>query len=59
MKEEKPRSRVMPRSLLWGCLSRAAVERVVDRAATAHAPGENEGVSAGYHVHSAPCCCVE
>ena len=25
----------MPRSLLWGCLSRAAVESFVDRAATA------------------------
>ena len=33
--DEKPRSRVMPRSLLWGCLSRAAVESFVDRAATA------------------------
>lgn len=32
--EENPRSRVMPRSLDCGCLSRAAVERVVDRAAT-------------------------
>jgi len=35
MKEEKPKSSVMPRSLLCGCLSKAAVERVVDRAATA------------------------
>lgn len=33
--EEKPRSSVMPLSLLCGFLSRAAVERVVDKAATA------------------------
>ena len=33
--EEKPRSSVMPRSLLCGCLSSAAVDRVVDSAATA------------------------
>lgn len=33
--EEKPRSSVMPLSLLCGCLSSAAVDRVVDRAATA------------------------
>lgn len=32
---EKPRSRVMPRSLLWGCLSSAAVDSCVDSAATA------------------------
>ncbi len=32
---EKPRSSVIPRSLLWGCLSRAAVDKRVDRAATA------------------------
>ena len=35
VKDEKPRSRVMPRSLLWGCLSKAAVESFVDSAATA------------------------
>ncbi len=34
MKEEKPRSSVMPRSLLCGCLSSAAVDSVVDSAAT-------------------------
>jgi hypothetical protein len=34
VKEEKPRSRVMPLSLLCGCLSRAAVDSVVDRAPT-------------------------
>ena len=37
VKDEKPRSRVIPRSLLWGCLSRAAVESFVDRAATGKA----------------------
>lgn len=35
VKDEKPRSSVMPRSLLCGCLSRAAVDSVVERAATA------------------------
>lgn len=35
VKEEKPRSSVMPRSLLCGCLSRAAVDNCDDRAATA------------------------
>lgn len=34
VKAENPRSKVMPRSLLCGCLSSAAVDRVVDRAAT-------------------------
>jgi len=33
-KEEKPRSRVIPRSWDWGCLSRLAVDRWVDRART-------------------------
>ena len=33
--EEKPRSRVIPLSLLCGCLSRAAVDRAVDMLATA------------------------
>jgi len=37
--DEKPRSSVMPRALLWGCLSRAAVERVLDSAATANGWG--------------------
>ena len=32
MKDEKPRSRVMPRSLDCGCLSKAAVEPVVESA---------------------------
>lgn len=36
-KEENPRSSVMPLSLLCGCLSIAAVESVVDKAATADA----------------------
>jgi len=31
---EKPRSSVIPLSLLWGFLSRAAVERMVLRART-------------------------
>eukprot|EP00955_Chlamydomonas_euryale_P058710 357179-Chlamydomonas_euryale.AAC.9 len=35
--EEKPRSSVMPRSLLCGCLSSAAVDSSVDSAATAAA----------------------
>ena len=34
VKEENPRSRVMPRSLLCGCLSSAAVDSFVDNAAT-------------------------
>ena len=33
--DENPRSSVMPLSLLCGCLSKAAVDRVVDSAATA------------------------
>ena len=32
VKEEKPRSSVMPRSVLWGCLSSDAVEKCVDNA---------------------------
>mmetsp|Transcript_4868 Transcript_4868/g.11926 ORF Transcript_4868/g.11926 Transcript_4868/m.11926 type:complete len:328 (+) Transcript_4868:172-1155(+) len=32
--DEKPRSSVMPRSRDWGCLSSAAVDSLVDRAAT-------------------------
>lgn len=35
MNAENPRSRVMPRSALCGCLSRAAVDSWVDRARTA------------------------
>ena len=35
MKEEKPKSRVIPLSLLCGCLSSAAVESWEERAATA------------------------
>ncbi len=42
MNEEKPRSSVMPRSLLCGCLSSAAVDSVVDRAATAN-PERRQG----------------
>ena len=32
MNEEKPRSSVIPRSVLWGCLSSDAVEKCVDNA---------------------------
>lgn len=45
VKEEKPRSRVMPRSLLCGCLSSAAVDSVVDSAATAR--GERGWMAGG------------
>lgn len=38
VKEEKPRSSVIPRSLLCGFLSRAAVDNCVDSAATACMP---------------------
>jgi hypothetical protein len=35
MKLENPRSRVMPRAALWGCLSSDAVEKCVDSARAA------------------------
>ncbi len=38
-KDEKPKSKVMPLSLLCGCLSSAAVDNWVDSAATAAAQG--------------------
>ena len=56
--EEKPRSRVMPRSRLWGFLSSAAVDRVVDRAATgaaAQGGGGGDGSRVGWQSGGRRC----